>query len=474
MARLRARRWPLPVVIVLSAILFSSTSTAELFRTAISPVVQDGLINKASTQCPVAQDGYTYNTFPWTHYPTCVKVILPAGDGEDLGVHQTFCAYSNTNYNGGRGVSFVVSPEVASSISFESFGMAVGGSEDQIGEEMGIWEVLETDDRGKGLFARKDLGKIFAGDDLIIKTPALLISRQLLETPSTTRRDFVLSTAFEQLPEDTRQVLKNLAKSWGGSEAVDIIKTNGIDVHWPWVDEVPQLLAVTPEIARINHACRPNAMWRFNDYTLAFDVFALKEIQPGEEITLSYGYEKRSHGRRTRSLQANHNFSCLCSLCTASPAEIEASNDRLADIKAVKSILPTDPADSPQLLGLLSNLIKLYDDEDLHTETPMYEEILAYTWSSFGIPDRAKYWAGRARQHWAVLMGKESWEAKRCGDLENNVKAHATWMTWEGDPWEGALEEGHPWEEREDNDHAGGQDEGYAHREDEKENLKRF
>jgi hypothetical protein len=239
----------LPVDIVLSALLFLSTSTAELFAIAVSPAVQDGLINKASTTCPVAQDGYTYNTFPWTHSPTCVNVVLPAADGAGLGVHQTFCAYSNANYNGGRGISFVVSPEVAASITFESFGMAVGGLEGQIGEEMGMWEVKDTEDRGKGLFARKDLAAIFAGESVIIKTPALFVSRQLLETPSTGRRELVLSRALEQLPEKTRKMVKDLARSWGGSEALDIVKTNGVDVQWPWVDEVPQLLAVTPEVA---------------------------------------------------------------------------------------------------------------------------------------------------------------------------------------------------------------------------------
>jgi hypothetical protein len=43
--------------------------------------------------------------------------------------------------------------------------------------------------------------------------------------------------------------VKDLARSWGGSEALDIVKTNGVDVQWPWVDEVSQLLAVTPEVA---------------------------------------------------------------------------------------------------------------------------------------------------------------------------------------------------------------------------------
>jgi hypothetical protein len=96
----------------------------------------------------------------------------------------------------------------------------------------------------------------------------------------------------------------------------------------------------------------------------------------------------------------------------------------------------------------------------------MYEEILAYTWSSFGMVKRAKYWAGRAKRHWAVLAGKESWEARRCGDLEKDVRGHATWATWKDDPWEG-VGEGHPWDEREgddghehEHDHADGEGEG--------------
>lgn len=193
-------------------------------------------------------------------------------------------------------------------------------------------------------------------------------------------------------------------------------------------------------------------------------------------IDLKDGYEMRSHGRRTRSIQANHNFTCLCSLCTASEEEISASNDRLSEIKAMKSVLPSDPADSPQLLGLLPNLIKLYDDEDLHPERPMYEEILAYTYSSFGILDRAKHWAGRASRHWAVLAGKESWEARRCSDMEKDVKAHATWKSWEGeDPWEG-VGKGHPWDDHghdhdHDHDHAGGDEGQHAHQDDDGEDL---
>jgi hypothetical protein len=238
-----------PTELVSSALFFFAwTTSAELFQTAISPVVQDGLVNSAASTCPVAQDGYTYNTFPWTHYPTCVDVVVPT-EGEGEGMHQTFCAYTNVDYNNGCGVSFVVSPEVAASVTFETFGMAVGGLEGQIGEEMGMWEVKDTEDRGKGLFARKDIGAIFAGESLIVKSPVLFVSKQLVDSPSTTQKELVLDLAIEQLPEKTRTLVKKLAKSWGESEALDIVKTNGLEVQWPWVDEVPQLLSITPEVA---------------------------------------------------------------------------------------------------------------------------------------------------------------------------------------------------------------------------------
>ena len=139
-------------------------------------------------------------------------------------------------------------------------------------------------------------------------------------------------------------------------------------------------------------------------------------------------------------------------MCSADEASIEASNDRLGEIKALKSVLPKDEKDTPQLLGLLPSLISQMEEEDLHTEIPMYEEILAYTWSSFGIEARAKYWAGRAQRHWAVIAGKDSWEQRRCGELEHDVKGHPTWMSWEGDPWEG-VGKGHPWEEKAGDDH---------------------
>lgn len=250
MTRSRTRRPLLPFDVVVSALLFSSITTAELFLTAVSPVIQDGLVNKASITCPVSQDGYTYDTFPWTQEPICVDAVREVGEGNVTSAHhQTFCAYTNIDYNNGRGVSFVVTPEVAASVTFETFGMAVGGLEGQIGEEMGMWEVNDTKDKGKGLFAKKDISAIFAGESLITKTPVLFVAKELLATEFTEQSELVWSIAIVRLPEQTKRMIEKLVKTWGGAEAFDITMTNAQEVNWPWVDEVPKLLAVTPEVA---------------------------------------------------------------------------------------------------------------------------------------------------------------------------------------------------------------------------------
>lgn len=243
----QSRQRRLPVDLLLASLL-ACTATAELFQTASTPAVQDGIVRRAQTTCPVAQDGYTSNTFPWTHNPTCVNAVLPNEDGEGLGIHRTFCTFTNSNYNNGRGISFVVTPEVAATVNSETYGLGIGGIEGQLGEEMGMWEVKQTKEKGKGLFAKKDIAAIFAGESLIVNTPVLFITKQLLETPSTARRQLVLKKAVEQLPQKTREAVEKLARNKKGG-AQDIIETNGITVKWPWEDEVPQLLAVTPEVA---------------------------------------------------------------------------------------------------------------------------------------------------------------------------------------------------------------------------------
>jgi hypothetical protein len=210
--------------------------TAELFHRASSPSVQDLLTHPPSNICPVAQDGLTFDTFPWTHNPTCVQAVLPNGVGS--GQHQDFCVYTNAAFASGRGISIVTTPEIAASLTMESF----APYEEELDSPV-LYEERKTNDRGIGLFATVD---IEAGTTLISKHPVIFVAREALSTPSKTRRQLLLKKAVEQLPEKTRTSLLNLAKSRGGPEINDIIQTNSMGMKF---EDGTAHLGVVPEAA---------------------------------------------------------------------------------------------------------------------------------------------------------------------------------------------------------------------------------
>jgi hypothetical protein len=209
---------------------------AELFQTASSPAIQELLTHPPSRICPVAQDGFTFDTFPWTHNPTCVQAVLPNGVGS--GQHQNFCVYTNAVFASGRGISIVTTPEIAASLTAESF----APYEEELDGPV-LYEERETDGRGIGLFAKNE---IEAGTTLISKHPVLFVAREALSTPSKTRRQLLLMKAVEQLPEKTRKMFLDLAKSRGGPEINDIIQTNSMGMKF---EDGTGHLGVVPEAA---------------------------------------------------------------------------------------------------------------------------------------------------------------------------------------------------------------------------------
>ncbi|EEC50918.1 predicted protein [Phaeodactylum tricornutum CCAP 1055/1] len=85
----------------------------------------------------------------------------------------------------------------------------------------------------------------------------------------------------------------------------------------------PEIVAVFPLTARINHSCVPNAQVQSQEFVDArIDVVALRDIAAGEEITISYIGCGRTSGskstsRRRRELLAKYLFTCECPRCTA-------------------------------------------------------------------------------------------------------------------------------------------------------------
>lgn len=132
----------------------------------------------------------------------------------------------------------MTTPEVAAELMSETYSPFF----EEVASESS-WEMKETASKGMGLFAKRN---IKAGETLILKSPALFIARDALDTPSRSRRRLLIETAVKQLPEKTRELVMVLSRRGGQSEYEDIIHTNS---HRAKVWDGSSHLVLVPEAA---------------------------------------------------------------------------------------------------------------------------------------------------------------------------------------------------------------------------------
>jgi hypothetical protein len=77
--------------------------------------------------------------------------------------------------------------------------------------------------------------------------------------------------------------------------------------------------ALFPQIARINHSCTPNAQANWHPTMGKFNVHAIRDIEPNEELNISYLHETGAlRDARVEKLSDGYGFTCNCPACDLS------------------------------------------------------------------------------------------------------------------------------------------------------------
>ncbi|KAJ6497560.1 hypothetical protein C8R45DRAFT_865430 [Mycena sanguinolenta] len=138
-----------------------------------------------------------------------------------------------------------------------------------------------------------------------------------------------LKMLFDRLYPDYQAAFMALANSHqhdGSGPVGGIIRTNGLGVTLPpnkYSLEEQQTrrkgvyTAVCKEISRLNHSCSPNTTAHFDVVTFSFQLFAVREITAGEELTLTYTGLEAPAEKRQSNLEP-YGFRCTCSACATS------------------------------------------------------------------------------------------------------------------------------------------------------------
>jgi len=94
-------------------------------------------------------------------------------------------------------------------------------------------------------------------------------------------------------------------------------------------------LAVFATTARLNHSCVPNVHHSFNPTLQKQTVYAMRPIQPGEELCTTYlggGGAYQVRAQRIESLRTNYGFTCACPACTDVTGQSDGRRELMGSI----------------------------------------------------------------------------------------------------------------------------------------------
>ncbi|ERT00888.1 hypothetical protein HMPREF1624_02122 [Sporothrix schenckii ATCC 58251] len=311
--------------------------------------------------------------YPWTHPVRCLKT-KGSEDTPRKGHDIRYCLYSDSVLGGLHGVSLLTAPEIAADVvSADALEDRpyYGGSRHRDfvpGPINGAYMIQPTPGKGLGVVAAR---KIAQGEIAMLDLPAVLLSKAFLEDTAPLPRRRLIRRGLSQLPAETQKRVFALSTSTGGDVVDAILGTNTISLALG----MNQLhLGLYPELSRINHACNPNAYYRFSHRTLSIEVVAYRDIQPGEEITISYAQLTLSRTERRAFLQNNWHFNCSCSLCRADPDAMTLSEDRRRDMRKLQATLVQASRSGEYDLALLT-AETLQETTEAEGVTPLHAEM---------------------------------------------------------------------------------------------------
>ncbi|KAB5585560.1 hypothetical protein GE09DRAFT_1071108 [Coniochaeta sp. 2T2.1] len=251
---------------------------------------------------------------PWTHQPYCAS--------------SDYCAYTNSKF--GPGISFISTPEVSAS-SLDILESSVNTQSRPNNATSSLYHIADIPNKGKGVIATRPIprGSVFMTDHA-----AIIAAVEFPEKMPRFQGHMLLDKAVSQLP-DPQRVL-SLARSSAATDRhpiEDIMRTNAFSITLadkPW-------MGLFPGISRINHACKPNAHTRFSQQRgLSMSAVALRDIEPGEEVTISYAEFGTTYGQRQHALLHTWGFRCTCELCTSSSEVLVTSDKRRGRIGEIR------------------------------------------------------------------------------------------------------------------------------------------
>ncbi|KAG6093087.1 hypothetical protein E4U30_004679 [Claviceps sp. LM220 group G6] len=280
-----------------------------------------------------------------------------------------------------------------------------------------LYTVQDIPGKGKGVVAARKIpkGTRIMSEEPLLRLPkkednmmSPLAIRYQLKALSKEQQDAFMSLhnahSFRHLPE----------------QYVRIFETNCLPM-----DDVDEI-AIFLEAARLNHDCDYNASFSWNGYIKRHVVHVLRDIQPGEEITISYHPSLRTRDARLEALQKSFNFTCVCRLCSLPDEQSQARDRILEKISHLGELLKAKESMPPhQALGYLHAQTRLWIELGREDSGFAMAHLDAMTLSiTYGDLARARVFAQKALSVYKTVRGMDSCPAIVCNAAVEDPALH--------------------------------------------------
>ena len=127
-----------------------------------------------------------------------------------------------------------------------------------------------------------------------------------------------------------RDLLYSLSDAWNDPPtAGGIARTNCIPMGDHNDTEGSALFAI---LCRANHSCRPNARYIWRHDLQRELLLAVRDIAPGDEVTVTYGPGLEGRAERQETLLRGFRFECKCEVCATPDSERDRALRRIKDL----------------------------------------------------------------------------------------------------------------------------------------------
>ncbi|ORY06671.1 hypothetical protein BCR34DRAFT_32431 [Clohesyomyces aquaticus] len=323
----------------------------------------------------------------WTSDPFCIS---------------EFCVWTDTYFASDRGISIIATRNLAEGVAkSEGYQSArrtrTSSAESQTSPK---YEVKALPGRGFGLVANHTL---IRGDGVISESPVILAQHDIEDLLGEREIAVLHRVAVERLPQRSRADAAALHGYGGKGSAYDRFSANAFKVY--------DFAGVFPMVARINHDCRPNAHFHFDKKSFTHRIHAIRTIEPGEEITISYLSHYLTSDERAHRTTSQWGFECSCRLCHAAREDINNSDNRLSRIQSIEAFFLEERQDEITANpAMAEELIQLYKEERLGAPISRAYGYAAKQHALVGDKAKARMYANHAldaAKLWAGPWSKE-------------------------------------------------------------------